>query len=468
MTATPLPNIRLTAARNPGLAQKDYAAKVAVNMISCAPAHRTATGAKSRPDLLEQWMRSHGNGLPLSSNQSSLSQPFQRWFKLKEAFSPQFIIDCVRNAGRHVNDCLDPFGGSGTSALTCQFLGVKPTTIEVNPFLADLIEAKLATYNLPTLERDFLTVLTDAKVRKDRLQLMMSEAPATLVEPGSKSRWVFSRSVAQRIVDLNAAIETIDGRTNRRLLRIILGSILLVVSNVTVNGKGRRYRGGWERRSCSPEVVDEAFRQTFRAVVHDLKCFGARACPDYRLIRGDCRKRISLVEEVDLAIFSPPYPNSFDYTDIYNLELWMLGYLKTKKDNSILRNRTLRSHVQIKRSFDTLRDVSPTLDAAYDRLVALRGKLWNPHIPEMLSSYFCDIASVLAEIHSKLRQNGRIFMAIGSSKYKGVLVDVPSILIEIATASGLNVVDSAAIRSMRASAQQGGRKELSESVIVFS
>lgn len=406
--------------------------------------------------------------MPLSSNQSSLSQPFQRWFKLKEAFSPQFIIDCVRNAGREVEECLDPFGGSGTSALTCQFLGIRPTTIEVNPFLADLIEAKLTTYNLPSLERDFLTVFKEIKPQRDQLKLLMSEAPATLVEPGNKSRWVFSEPVAQRIIDLRAAIGAIDSPTNRRLLKVVLGSILLVVSNVIVNGKGRRYRGGWEERKCTPEVVDEAFRQTFQAVISDLKPFGTRACSDYRLIRGDCRDCITEVEAVDLAIFSPPYPNSFDYTDIYNLELWMLGYLRTKGENSTLRNQTLRSHVQIKRSFETLRNVSPQLDRAYDALATARGELWNRHIPEMVSSYFCDMASILVEIHSKLRQDGRIFVAIGSSKYKGVLVDVPEILIEIATASGLNVVNSAAIRSIRSSAQQGGQKELSESVIVFS
>ena len=30
----------------------------------------------------------------------------------------------------------------------------------------------------------------------------------------------------------------------------------------------------------------------------------------------------------DLAVFSPPYPNSFDYTDVYNVELWAMGYLR--------------------------------------------------------------------------------------------------------------------------------------------
>ena len=146
----------------------------------------------------------------------------------------------------------------------------------------------------------------------------------------------------------------------------------------------------------------------------------------------------------------------------------MLGYLSSKQDNSVLRNQTLRSHVQIKRSFDTLRDVSPKLDRAYDGLVRVRSRLWNRHIPEMVSSYFCDMASILAEIHSKLRPNGRIFMAVGSSKYAGVFVDVPKITIELATSASLTLIDNAPIRSMKSSAQQGGRKELRECVLVFS
>jgi hypothetical protein len=413
-------------------------------------------------------MKSHEGGMPISSNRPSLTQPFQRWFKFKEAFSPQFIIDCVRNAGREVKDCLDPFGGSGTSALTCQFLGIKPTTIEVNPFLADLIEAKLTTYDLLKLRRDFTKVLKKAQPPGTQLRRILREAPPAIVQPGSDGRWIFSTEVAQRILGLRDAIEVVGDSTNRQLLRIILGSILIGVSNVIINGKGRRYRGGWRKRDCTADMVEENFQRAFEEVVIDIKQFGTRACADYRLIRGDCREHLSDVDCIDLAVFSPPYPNSFDYTDIYNLELWMLGYLNTKKDNSVLRNQTLRSHVQIKRSFDTLRDVSPRLDRAYDALVRARKKLWNRHLPEMVSSYFCDIASILLDVHSKLRQSGRIFMAVGSSKYAGVLVDVPGILMEIAIASGLNIVDSAAIRSMRTSAQQGGKKELSESVIVFS
>ena len=51
----------------------------------------------------------------------------------------------LRETSGAVHHIADPFGGSGTTALAAQFLGIRPTTIEVNPFLVDLIEAKIAT-----------------------------------------------------------------------------------------------------------------------------------------------------------------------------------------------------------------------------------------------------------------------------------------------------------------------------------
>src|SRR5580704_5356156 len=101
-----------------------------------------------RSSLFNRWLADHDATTPVSSNQPSLRLPFQRWFKFKEAFSPRFILDCIQTLDTAPRSCLDAFGGSGTTALTCQFLGIRPTTIEVNPFLCDLITAKLAAYNL--------------------------------------------------------------------------------------------------------------------------------------------------------------------------------------------------------------------------------------------------------------------------------------------------------------------------------
>src|SRR5690242_15326384 len=67
---------------------------------------------------------------PASSNVEAQDLPFQRWYRFKEAFSPRFVSAAIASLDRRPSVCVDPFGGSGTTALTSQFLGVKPATIE--------------------------------------------------------------------------------------------------------------------------------------------------------------------------------------------------------------------------------------------------------------------------------------------------------------------------------------------------
>ena len=421
-----------------------------------------------RDRLLNRWLADQDSEAPVSSNQPSLRLPFQRWFKFKEAFSPRFILDCVQSLRRAPCTCLDPFGGSGTTALTCQFLGIKPTTIEVNPFLCDLIAAKLSRYELQNLQRDYLRVLEVSRAVTVKTATMLAGSPETMVEPGCGGRWIFSRDAAKRILSLRTAIEYLATDTHRSVLRVALGSILVGLSNVVVNGKGRRYRDGWESRQRTGRDVDAAFSAAFLAIYTDLSRFSERPMREFVLHRGDSRQLIGECEQVDMAIFSPPYPNSFDYTDIYNLELWLLGYLHSRTDNTVLRRQTIRSHLQIKRDFGAADLDSAELLRVYSALCRRRSELWDHDIAEMVRAYFGDMVTILQQVRTKLRPNGCIFLAVGNSKYAGVVIDTPKILAELAPAVGLRCMSTSPIRSMRASAQQGGRAELNESLMVFS
>ena len=133
--------------------------------------------------------------LHLSTNIGTDRVAFQGWRNFKEAFAPELIgqayEETSRALGRSVTSCIDPFGGSGTTALACQFLGVSPTTIEVNPYLADLIEAKLSAYDIDQLVADFGEVM---KSRYYEYVRPFPGAPATFVEPGVSGRYIFSRS----------------------------------------------------------------------------------------------------------------------------------------------------------------------------------------------------------------------------------------------------------------------------------
>lgn len=404
-----------------------------------------------------------------STNSGAEPLAFQTWRNFKEAFAPELIGRAYEETSdalnRPVQTCIDPFGGSGTTALACQFLGVAPFTIEVNPYLADLIQAKLGTYSMESLISDFERV-SDRRGRKQKSG-PFKNAPQTFVEPGVKGRFVFYLPVANRLAEIRRRIDRIEDSGNRRLLRVLLASIAVDCSNVVVSGKGRRYRKGWEYQEVPSAQVDELFSEAFLRAVYEIKRFQNRLTLAAEVRASDARVAIPTRRRFDMAVFSPPYPNSFDYTDVYNVELWVCGYLQTAEANRKLRNSTLRSHVQIKRPFDTRKLVSSTLSSVYADLATVREKLWNKDIPEMVCAYFGDMHTILSRISCCLRDNAHCYIVVGDSRYSSVHIPVGKILRELSTMVSLEIIGTQPFRSMRGSPQQGGRAELEETLLIF-
>jgi hypothetical protein len=413
---------------------------------------------------IDSWLSGWLSPSP-TTNQGTASIGFQRWFHFKEAFSPSFVQDVINKQSRPINSICDPFSGSGTTALTAQFLGITPTIIEVNPFLADLTETKLSSLDAAHLLHTKRSVINQAKGFRDEKLLEMYALPPTFIEPGVRNRWLFNRDVAIKILSYRKAIDQIQDAELRRASKVALGSVLVTISNAVVNGKGRRYRSGWESRPDGN--VDDLFDGAFSKIIEDAPLAARKATTAYKLHRGDARQKILEIEdEIDLALFSPPYPNSFDYTDVYNIELWILGYLTSFKENRTLREQTLRSHVQISRdlSFST---ESATLTNIYKKLSDKRDDLWDQRIPEMVGAYFADLLAIISGIEKKLHKAGRIELVVGDSKYLGIHLPVPLILAEIVPTLGLKVLSQHTVRSMRSSAQQGGVLSLPESLVTI-
>jgi hypothetical protein len=404
----------------------------------------------------------------LGTNAGAATLPFQGWRRFKEAFAPELVRMAIEETG-DVKGVIDPFGGSGTTALAAQFLGVRPSTIEVNPFLADLIEAKVGRYEIDKVVRGFTTVVEKAYGKSRDPAEFLSGAPPTFLEPGVNDRYLFSRDVAARFCAYRGAIEAADDPATRRLLGVLLGATAVPASNALVSGKGRRYRRQWKETPVHPSAIDEMFEQGVLSALFDLRRFEARRCRDYDVLRGDARNRSAEVEPADMAIFSPPYPNSFDYTDVYNIELWMMGYLKAATENRQLREATLRSHVQIKRDLSATPSLPGSrLAETVAALTAVKATLWSQDIPPMIAAYFDDIGGILKVLSARLRERGRVYMVVGDSQYAGIDVPVAAILAEQAPTHGYELVRAEPFRSMRASPQQGGGHELSETLMVLA
>ena len=405
----------------------------------------------------------------LGTNAGAPALAFQGWHRFKEAFPPELVERAISESPIPVERCLDVFGGSGTTALAAQLLGVASSTVEVNPFLVDVIGSKLERYDVDRLTRSLVETRARARALTIDPEEMFAAAPATFLEPGTDNRWLFGRAVAARLAAILTAITELEVETHRRLLRVLVGGMLVEVSNAVVSGKGRRYRRNWQdrERERSPALVDELFFARAQGALRDINRFARRPSVSTSVIRGDARA-LRLHDHYELAIFSPPYPNSFDYTDVYNVELWMLGYLATTDDNRRLRDSTLTSHVQLRRDYAGPPKGSSTLERVLQRLAAVSPRLWSPWIPRMIGGYFADLLAVLNRVHMHLHKDGTCWIVIGDSRYGGVHVPTAQILGELAPQHGWSLLSSEPCRAMRSSAQQGGANVLAETLIVLA
>lgn len=421
-------------------------------------------GQGGAPVAFREWVGARHVPTP-GTNHGATPLAFQSWHRFKEAFSPEFVFEAITASAGSSGWCFDPFGGSGTTALTAQFLGVNSTTVEVNPFLVDVIRAKLTHYEVSTLTRELLALRE--RLRADSTQLVETPVglPPTFVEPGVNKRWIFNAPVAARVLALRAEIRNVEDEAIARLFRVLLGGLLVEVSNVVVSGKGRRYRRNWKSRSVASSLVDELFFERAMRAIADVHKHSGRIKTTAEVVHGDART-FQTSRTYDVAVFSPPYPNSFDYTDVYNLELWMLGYLQDSTDNRLLRSATLSSHVQLHREYTPAPQGSDALDTALVELGAVR--LWSRWIPHMVGAYFADLLAVLRNVHGQLRLGGECWLVVGDSRYAGVTVPVADILVDLAGADGWEVKRRSAFRAMRSSAQQGGTYDLPESLIVLA
>jgi hypothetical protein len=402
----------------------------------------------------------------LGSNGGAEPLAFQRWHHFKEAFPPELIKRMIDQEGAEVDSCLDAFGGSGTTALSCQLLGVSSTTIEINPFLVDVIETKVTKYAADDLEAALYPLIKRAKSKRSDPQKFFDQVPPTFIQPGLNGRWVFDSGVATRLAGLLDAIQEIESDAIRRFYRVMVGGILAEVSNVVINGKGRRYRRNWKERPRDATSVLELFATRAQNAIHDVKNFADRPEVSVKVKLGDARAT-DPGRHHDLSVFSPPYPNSFDYTDIYNLELWMLGYLNGSEANRKLRKQTLSSHVQLQREFAQPPFGSKELNDTVKSLEDIRDLLWNPWIPEMVGGYFADLMKVLENVRQNLKEKRRCCIVVGDSRYGGVLIPTAKILADLTEPGGWKVHSSEPVRAMRSSAQHGGSADLDETLLIL-
>lgn len=392
--------------------------------------------------------------------------PRHRWLEFKEGYSAELVkLACDESTKRKVR-LVDPFMGSGTAMVSAGFLGHSGAGIEVNPFLHFAASAKCTR---PLIRKTQGLAALDTIVKAPpREAVSPLEGTSTFTESPRLEKWIFNRSVLRGFTAIWQGLERTGHLASP--LRLALLSSLMDCSNVRRDGKCVRYLKGWKTRGLNSADLHAVFRRRASEVINDLRRPDF-SCQELALRQGDCREVLKEFDckSFDLFVTSPPYLNSFDYSDVYRPELFAGEFVSDNAELKQIRLKTIRSHVQVKRSYSESVEsmlLRPVLDSLPD-------KLWSRDIAGMIRSYFADMAIVLAELYRVVKSGGRGWLVVSTSAYGGIEVPVDLILADVAVKKGWKLVGVYVLRQLRAAGQhwehleKGAKPPLRESLIVI-
>jgi DNA modification methylase len=377
-----------------------------------------------------------------------LKKPYQRWYRYKEGFSIELVKRLIKEqAEKPSGIILDPFLGSGSTLIGANEMGYKGIGFEVNPFSYFLSVVKLRNYTLE--ERDLFKELFPQVLQKDN-----SEYPLPKL---SFAENVFNEEVKKKLMVIKNNIISLQTEgINQNVVDLLkLGwlSSLEELSNYRKAGNGLKKRKLKNPVILTEEDVIYKLDHIYSSIYNDLKF--SKVDRDVEIYNNTCidMDRFVSKDSITGIIFSPPYANCFDYTEIYKLELWFGDFVSNYEELKLLRKSSLRSHLNanLNEDLENLYTL-PLLNEIVNEVETK--KLWDKKIPTMLRLYFHDMFRVIEKCYSLLEKGGFCNIVVSNSSYGGVVVPTDLLFTIFAERLGFEVNRIEVARYIITSSQQ--------------
>lgn len=380
------------------------------------------------------------------------AEPVHRWFHMKEAYSCNLLLRLLKDLDLGAKPglrILDPFCGVGTTLVSTAAAAAggdlqAPVVygIETNPFLHLAASTKLAALLSPEPGLlDFARAVAAAAYR-DR-----NDYPVPALSTFHNPRF-FDAGTVQQLLRLRAAV---DARADagaapslRTLGYLAVGASVEPSSCLRKDGRALRFV---ERQPASPIdlFLDRSTTISEDMPLRRLPLRGAAYHGDGVTMRAiDSR-----FDAFDLVVCSPPYPNNIDYTEVYKLENWLLGYLDSDRAFASQRAASVHSHPSIKRphplqTADLSADVREGLLAVTDPIVScLPEDRYRRARAEVIEGYVLDMYRTAEAARQRLRPGGTLVVVVGNSVHgtgdQAHVIAADLLIAQVAGLAGLTV-----------------------------
>jgi tRNA G10 N-methylase Trm11 len=402
-----------------------------------------------------------------STFQGGKGSPLHDWYPYLEGYSPDFVNAIIDKYAPDARRILDPFCGSGTTALTSTLRGLKSLYAEVNPVCRFIIGAKFAALQLSDARRATLAKQLEALAQNinERLKAQNEDTglSSSFRESFGSSEFFDKESFA-KVLRLRTLADVL-AKTDKLLGKFFLVAVLrsLVQGSLLVRRGDLRFRTAVELHKNPPRLLEE-LRASLHRIASDLH--DAPFCEgEGEIVCNDARELAANINKpVDAIITSPPYLNGTNYFRNTKVELWFLRELSTREGLRTLRDAAITSGINdvTNRKSHGSHAVSPT-STLKDVLEKFSGNTYDQRIPLMVRAYFGEMSGVLENFYGALKPNGIAAIDLGDSCYGSVWVPTDKILSELMHTCGFEQIDRVVLRERQS---RDGRK-LGQTLQVF-
>lgn len=443
------------------------------------------------------------------SYQLSKNDCLHRWLKYREGFSSQLVRILLDEFKIKKGDLvMDPFMGSGTTALVCALKGFNSIGYDILPMsrLSIMVKSAVYDYNLEELHNilnDIVELEVPTNYNKHTAYVSITKG----AYPDKESKAIeyyteyFEHSKYSEI-SKNLVKLCILNSLEKISYTIKSGQYLswdhrcpkiIEINKLRVKG-GKKPFVNKNDKGVLP-TLKEALLVEFAQMVEDISSLQGKdssfsASCNY--IEGSVLFEITQVKANSISgvITSPPYCNRYDYTRTYGLELAYLG--KNDEDIKELRQTLLSCTVESKSKVEMLKEhyekigrlehykkVMNTVKnntVLTEILSALQarnanGEINNKGILRMVEGYFLELAFLFSELYRICKPGAKVAFVNDNVRYAGEVIPVDYLCTNIAEQLGFSPVKIYTLRQKKGNSSQQmakyGRVAIRKSITIW-
>ena len=373
------------------------------------------------------------------------------WLRLTPAYSLKIVEELVIGHAS-AQRVLDPFCGTGTTALCAANHGHEAVTTDVNPFLVWLARVKIARYSPTSIEATRHACRKALDLVANRAVKAVSAPPIFNIE-----RW-WSTEALEFLQLLRAAIEhvTQPDTAARNLLLVAFCRTLIEQSNAAFNHQSMSFKDNEEPALLFPIEIGAVFEANVRFVLS-----GASENPvgSASVVLADSRVlRPGLSGPFDLVITSPPYANRMSYIRELRPYMYWLGFLQNGRDAGELDWTAIGGTwgIATSRLTDWERPDKHFRSAHLTdvlRCIAHPDNKNGVLLAKYVAKYFDDMWAHFCALPELLASGAELHYIVGNSTFYGTLVSTELLYAEMLSELGFSRIQCRPIRKRNSNKQ---------------